>query len=62
LHLLAVGVGLLVDHREITVQLGEEPLTRRPGTTPKVPGAKQITDDGLRSAAIVIARARIVAP
>src|SRR6516162_6823547 len=48
LHLGAVGIGLLVDNLEITAQLGDELLTsRRPGTTPKVPGRKHIANDGL---------------
>ena len=48
LHLLAVGVGLLVDHLEVAAQLGDELLTsRRPGAAPKVPGGKHIANDGL---------------
>ena len=48
LHLLPVEVGLLVDHLEVTAQVGDELLARRrPGTAPEVPGSKHIANDGL---------------
>src|ERR1700728_777171 len=48
LHLLAVGVGLLVDHLEVPTQLGDELLASH-GTraTPEVTGSQHIADDGL---------------
>src|SRR5258708_27666614 len=48
LHLLAVLVGLLVDHLEVATQLGDELLAgHRTGAAPKVAGRKHIADDGL---------------
>src|ERR1700688_3303231 len=48
LHLLAVGVGLLVNHLEVTTQLGDELLaSHRTRAAPKVAGSKHITNDGL---------------
>jgi len=43
-----VGVGLLVNHLEVTTQLGDELLAgHRTGTTPEVTGSKHIANDGL---------------
>ncbi len=48
LHLLPVGVGLLVDHLEVTAQLGDELLaSHRTGAAPKVTRGQHITNDGL---------------
>src|ERR1700744_2899932 len=48
LHLLAVGVGLLVDHLEVPTQLGDELLaSNRARATPEVTGSQHIADDGL---------------
>jgi hypothetical protein len=48
LDLLAVGVGLLVDHLEVASQLGDELLAgHRTSTTPEVTGSQHIADDGL---------------
>ncbi|RYD11117.1 hypothetical protein TH64_00020 [Mycobacterium tuberculosis] len=43
-----MGVGLLVDHLEVTAQLGNEPLaSHRTGAAPKVTRGQHITNDGL---------------
>jgi hypothetical protein len=43
-----VGVGLLVNHLEITAQVGDELLAgHRTRAAPKVTGSKHITHDGL---------------
>src|SRR5271163_3839556 len=48
LHLLAVGVRLLVDHLEVTTQLGDELLAgHRTRAAPEVAGGQHITNDGL---------------
>ena len=48
LHLLAVLVGLLVDHLEVATQLGDELLaSHRTGAAPEVTGSQHIANDGL---------------
>ncbi len=48
LDLLAVGVGLLVDHLEVATQLGDELLAgHRTGAAPEVAGSQHIANDGL---------------
>src|SRR3984885_13946177 len=48
LHVLPVGVGLLVNHLEVTTQLGDELLaSHRTRAAPEVTGSKHITNDGL---------------
>src|SRR5271169_5582625 len=48
LHVLPVGVGLLVNHLEVTAQLGDELLAGdRTRAAPEVTGSKHIADDGL---------------
>jgi hypothetical protein len=48
LNLLAVLVGLLVDHLEVTPQLGDEVLaSHRTGATPEVTGSQDVANDRL---------------
>src|ERR1700722_1866131 len=48
LHLLAVRVGLLVDHLEVATQLGDELLaSHRTGAAPEVTGSQHVANDGL---------------
>ncbi|EUA91196.1 hypothetical protein I551_2350 [Mycobacterium ulcerans str. Harvey] len=48
LNLLAVRVGLLVDHLEVATQLADELLaSHRTGATPEVAGGQHIANDGL---------------
>src|SRR5574340_539257 len=48
LHLLAVGIGLLVDHREVAPQLGDELLAgHRTGPTPEIAGGQHVVHDRL---------------
>src|SRR5262249_19712096 len=48
LDVLAVLVGLLVDHLEVAAQLGDELLASdRTGAAPEVTGSQHITNDGL---------------
>src|SRR5271156_958018 len=48
LHLLAVAVGLLVDHLEVPTQLGDELLASHGArATPEVTGSQHIANDGL---------------